>query len=801
MALKTKNSFPDSYKSFDLLDNIIYIIDSNHKIIFINKFGSSFFKKNAHSLLGKACYKVFFNQDKSCAICKKDNASKQKIIGSKYFSVEIKKLKHSTKVYYLHILHDITQLKKTEKKLLNNELLLKNQNKEYLLLNEELIESSEHLYNINKQLESSQTRYRELFDKMHNCVVVYEATENGKDFIIKDINYRACRTEKVKKEQVIGLSITQFILRAQEFGILKLLQRVNKTSKSEFYPAFFYQDIRIKGWREIYAYKLPTGEIVSVYDDVSERITQENQLKEKHQQLKWAIEASNDALWDYDLKSETIYISKRWYAMLGYKPKESFININTWLSFIHDEDKESTLKAIENSIKKRKYTIFIEYRMKAKDNSWKWILCKGKAVTFDNRNKALRFIGTNTDITEIKEYQQQLIDSKNKAEESDRLKSAFLANMSHEIRTPMNGIIGFSELLERPTISDQNRKKFTTIIRNRSIELLHIINDILDISKIEAGQLQISYKEFNLNEIIEDLYSLEKEKINQEKKQIILKYSKFFENDKSYIISDNFRLKQILTNLIDNAIKFTDEGYVEFGYELKDNELIFHVKDTGIGIKPSEQKKIFERFIQADISLTRKYSGAGLGLSICKGILKLLHGKIWVESELEKGSCFYFSIPYKSYHPINKNTTISIEQLKNNNWVNYNFLIIEDDKTCREYLYELLKPTKANLIFADTGKLGLQIFNSEKQIDLVLLDILLPDFSGLDIVTMLKKINPSVPVIAQTAFAMENERTKCLDKGCNDYISKPIDKEILFQKISTLLKKNILEQEAEKCIN
>jgi len=284
----------------------------------------------------------------------------------------------------------------------------------------------------------------------------------------------------------------------------------------------------------------------------------------------------------------------------------------------------------------------VEFRMKCKDNTYKWIQSRGKAI-FNDNNEPVRMAGSHTDISYKKKYEAELIEAKERAEESDKLKSAFLANLSHEIRTPMNGILGFTQLLKTAELSSEDTNEYLNIIETSTKRLLNIINDLVDISKIDAGQVKINLSSFNINDIIKYLYSFFKPIVEKKEIDFFFKYD--LPDSESFINSDSEKLTAILTNLLNNAIKFSFYGSIEFGYVKKENFLEFFVKDNGIGIAKEKQEIIFKSFVQEDTSLSRSYEGAGLGLSIAKSYIELLGGKIWVESDLGKGAKFFFTIP------------------------------------------------------------------------------------------------------------------------------------------------------------
>jgi signal transduction histidine kinase len=257
----------------------------------------------------------------------------------------------------------------------------------------------------------------------------------------------------------------------------------------------------------------------------------------------------------------------------------------------------------------------------------------------------MKYLLTVVDISKIKQTEIKLKKAKKKAEKRNQLKSVFLANMSHEIRTPMNGILGFADLLKEPNLSGTEQQNYIKIIEESGARMLNIINDIISITKIESGSMEVNIKESNINEQIENIYSFFKPEV--ESKGIQFSFKNDFPNDASFVNTDKEKLFAILTNLVKNAIKYTDSGEIEFGYTKKVNHIEFYVSDTGIGIADYLKKTIFERFIQADSSDVRAFQGAGLGLSITKAYVEMLGGKIWVENKVGKGSIFYFTLPYQ----------------------------------------------------------------------------------------------------------------------------------------------------------
>ncbi|MEI6436237.1 MAG: PAS domain S-box protein, partial [Bacteroidota bacterium] len=379
---------------------------------------------------------------------------------------------------------------------------------------------------------------------------------------------------------------------------------------------------------------------VGFFNDVTSRQQAQESLRESESALRQAQEIAKLGSWEYDLINQKVKWSENCYIIYGLKPYELKPTFEYFKSRVHPDDLHIIDETFE-TISRFKKPINIEVRMLFPEGNDSWAKIIIAPVVIDDKLVALK--GVQIDITELKKIEFELIKAKEKAVESDRLKSAFLTNMSHEIRTPMNGILGFSELLKEPKLTGEEQQEYIRIIQKSGKRMLNIIRDLVDISKIEAGQITVVVKESNINEQIEYLFYFFKPEA--EKKGIALSIKNFLQSKESIITTDREKIFSILTNLVKNAIKYTKQGSIEFGYEKKGKFLEFFVRDTGIGIPKRRQEAIFDRFVQADIADSNAYEGAGLGLSIAKAYVEMLGGKIWVESSEGEGSTFYFTIP------------------------------------------------------------------------------------------------------------------------------------------------------------
>lgn len=423
-----------------------------------------------------------------------------------------------------------------------------------------------------------------------------------------------------------------------------------------------------------------------------------------------------------------------------------------------------------------------EFINKKKNGEIYWELASISPV-FNEKREILNFVKVCEDITDIKKMEHELKEAKEKAEAANIHKNNFLANISHEIRTPMNGITGFAELLKKPNLKTEIKNKYVSIINNSSQTLLNLIDDIIDISKIEAGEIRLIQKDINIRELLIDLHALYN-RIKHEKKRpwTEIRLSMPPLDHSPVIQTDPNRLRQVLNNLINNALKFTENGSVEFGYNIRKEFLEFFIKDTGIGIREDKHDLIFTRFRQMDESIARKYGGTGLGLAISKGLVELLNGKIWLKSKPGKGTTFYFTIPYIASQ-INENTELVPGNQATMGLAGKNALVVEDDDINYEFLEAVLKEEGLIVTRASDGVEAVEKFSSNPGFDYILMDINLPRKNGLEATRDILAIDHNQIIIAQTAYAMQEEIEKCLQSGCVDYVTKPIKRKLLINKL------------------
>ena len=475
--------------------------------------------------------------------------------------------------------------------------------------------------------------------------------------------------------------------------------------------------------------------------------------------LSLMLEAGNVFPWFADIVSGKIEIGDELFKAYGVDRKEfhdDFFRMTTFVASIYPDDR-GIFEAIYNRLLAgESCKIDLELRLDLLNTGeYKWVDLKGVAQEFDERGKVTKVLGFIADIQKRRDDEQALIEAKHRAEESDRLKSAFLANVSHEIRTPLNAIVGFSEVIAH-TESECEREEYLDIVKANSNLLLHLINDILDLSRIESGKMEFIDENIQMDELCEELRQMHQMRIKNDVKII-------FERPAASltIVSDSHRLRQLYSNLISNAIKYTEKGAITFGYKLKGDMMEGYVRDSGSGIPAEKLNNVFGRFEKLDLLK----QGFGLGLSICKSILDKMGGEIWVESELGVGSCFYFLIPCNGTFPV------AGEQ-------NKPLILVAEDMDCNYELVKAILEERYSVLRANDGIDVVTKYESHKP-DLILMDVRMPGLDGLSAAGIIRELNPTIPIIATTAFAFETDREMALAAGCNGYMSKPLEAEKL----------------------
>lgn len=485
----------------------------------------------------------------------------------------------------------------------------------------------------------------------------------------------------------------------------------------------------------------------------------------------------------YDENWTMFFISQGIKALTGFEMSDIKNNHRkSWNEIIHKDFREYVRRVVETAIDNSK-SFTLEYKICCKNGDEKWVWEKGAAIYKDEKISHIE--GFITDITSLKNFEHELMIAKEKAEQANRLKTEFLQNMSHEVRTPMNGIIGFSQLLDEQDMNKEKQKYYTRIIQKSSQQLMQVIDDILEISTLETKQERIYESDFCINDLLMELFSIYTLKTSERKIPIYLNNA--LPDSECIIRSDRSKIHKILTNLLDNALKFTKTGFIEMGYFVKDSYLTLYVKDTGIGISSENHEVIFERFSQENKDISQKIGGLGLGLAISKENAKLLGGDITLESAKGKGSTFFLSIPVKFGNQISMKPTL--EALSPNSSKDFTLLIAEDEEINSIYIETLITNAlkdKIRIIHARNGQEAVDQCLNQK-VDLVLMDIKMPVMSGNEATRIIRSRYPYLPIIAQTAYASTHDKESAQEKGYNHYLTKPIEKEKLFSILNQYL--------------
>ena len=513
-----------------------------------------------------------------------------------------------------------------------------------------------------------------------------------------------------------------------------------------------------------------------------------NKLADSQLKLAISLQASNIGLWDWNLKTNEVYFSDEWKALLGYLPNKLENKIDIWKSLVHPDDLSLTLKTLSDFLISKNERFTNEFRMRHRDGTYRWILANGQRQ-LDNKGNSIQLRGAHIDITDRKKIEEDLYLAKIEAEAASLAKGQFIANISHEIRTPMNAIMGMSELLSATGL-DPEQRKYVSIFQKAGADLLEIINGVLDMSKIESGNIKLEKNVFNLKLAISEVLDL----LTPKAKFKNLDLQSHIATDVSdLVIGDQLHFKQVLINLLGNGIKFTDAGHVTIHVSINHSDvhcgnLLFAISDSGIGIAENKIKHLFKLFSQADSTITKKYGGTGLGLCISKNFIELMGGEIWVESLLGHGSKFYFTCDLPLLPYLEPSLELIQSSIITNKRV-FNILSVDDSETNRFLISSYFKNSDYHIVDAEDGLIAIEKFKLEK-FDLVLMDIQMPNKNGYEATKEIRQWEKEnnrtrTPIIAISAYATYAEENKSLEVGCDQHITKPIKKETLIQLIET----------------
>ncbi len=658
---------------------------------------------------------------------------------------------------------------------------------------EQLRESEAQLKAANQQLKANEViykrnerKYRLLEDNIVDVIWVYNLTTSKFTYISPSVFHLRGFTVEEAMQQSFTDSLSRDSAKKINEVIPLRLEEFKNGSRKVHYDEL--QQIRKDGstiWVEIVTTPRfgedGTTEILGVSRNISERKEAEKEIIK----LSTAVKQSPSVIVIADIVGNAEYVNPKFTELTGYT-SEDVLHKNLKILNSGEQSEEEYATLWKTIISGKVW--HGEFHNKKKNGELFWEAAT-IAPIFDKNGEIINYLKVAEDITKRKNAEENLVVALEKATEADRLKSVFLATISHELRTPLNAIIGFSDLISEEWPIEEILD-FTKTINISGKQLLNIVNDIFDITIIDSGKSVIKNQKTNLIENIKEVnkaIKIEQRLLKKDNLDINL----IIPNNTSelLIITDPFKVKQILINLLKNALKFTKQGYISYGYEIEVKNSIpyikFFIKDTGIGIRKDKQKSIFKIFTQIDDSITRSYGGVGIGLSISKKLAKLLDGDIWFESEEGVGSTFYFTIPYLVDRATNNPNIPKIDS--NSILKDKTILIVEDDQDSYDFLKIVLEQSGIKIVLAKNGKESIAICKDNPNIDMVLMDINMQVMNGYIATREIKKLRPKLPIIAQTALAIIGDREKTLEAGCDDYISKPINKDKLMEMINRLM--------------
>ncbi len=676
------------------------------------------------------------------------------------------------------VARDITARKQTEHRLVTQNEEYASLNEEYVTQNEELRSTVEEMNHLNNLLKNSEERFKALFENALTGIFYINTKGDILEANPKIVEILGSPSiEATKKINVFNFKPLL------EVGYADDMKKCLLTGESIFGNARY----TTKWGKEIYAryYFAPicqNEQVVGVLaniEDVTDMKMAERALKQSEREFRSLTENSRDYIMRYDRQGRHLYMNKAGLEITGIKAGDIIGKTHRESGLFPDHLCKLWEEHIDLAIMSRRPV----------KRQFAWKSAKGTVTLdwmvipeFDENNEVVSLLGVSRDISEFKKVQDDLIKAKEIAEASNKIKTAFLQNMSHEIRTPLNGVLGFADLLKKDGLPSLKREQYAGIIQKSGKQLLFIVDDIIRISSIDTGKEKANNSPVKVHALLKELKTIfENEARN---KDIRFHLSVSLPHEDYMVYTDHTKLFQVLSNLLTNAVKFTEKGAIQLGCRMDGEHLIFRVKDTGIGILKENQANIFERFWQEGREPSKKVRGTGLGLSICKAYVELLGGKIWLESEKEKGSSFYFTIPNQILELAHQNTVPSAKDKYN--WKGKKILVAEDEQVNYIYLEELLSNRGIQTVHARDGLEAVE--NVKKSdFDLILMDIKMPVMNGFDATSQILSLKPYLTIIAQTAYTDAEEKEKAFTAGCKAFITKPITEESLLQEIQKYL--------------
>ncbi len=625
--------------------------------------------------------------------------------------------------------------------------------------------------------------YELLFNLSKDLLCVTD--KNG---FFKKINPAFTETLGWEQGELVGTSFLSYIHADDAAaGKLEVEKLANESTTSHSFSRFRTKENTYKILEWSASRDIDSGNIYASAHDISKIRESDKKLRLSEERWKFALENSGDGMWDWNVVAGKVFYSDKWKQVLGFAPDEITDSLEEWGKRLHPDDTEGCYAELNRHFSGEVPIYSKEFRMLCKDGSFKWILAKGKVIDWSKDGKPQRVIGTHTDLTEQKQAEDLIIKAKEQAEAANIAKSEFLANMSHEIRTPLNGVIGFTDLLLRTNLNPTQTQYMAAVYQSAN-SLLDIINDILDFSKIEAGKLELDAEKTDLFEISNQVADVITYQAHQKNLEVLLNISS---DVPRFVWADPIRLRQVLVNLLSNAVKFTSEGEIELKVQVLPSEdaaenethFRFSVRDTGIGIYPKNQLKIFDAFSQEDASTTRKYGGTGLGLTISNKLLALMDSKLQLKSEPGKGSTFFFDIKFKSQlgEPLDWEVV---------NHLN-NVLIVDDNANNRLILKDMLAMRSIKTEDASNGKVALEKIAAGNQYDVILMDYHMPEMDGIETIRNIRynlnlKADKQPIILLYSSSDDESINVSCKELEVQQRLIKPIKIKQLYEALGKL---------------
>lgn len=638
-------------------------------------------------------------------------------------------------------------------------------------------------------LQESEKKFRGLFenliDEVHLWKIVKDKTGKITGWQLVDANPAALKAWGKSINEISGKTANEIFGADAHEQFMPIVEEIFKTNKPYHWENYFAPTDQY-----LYMESIPFGDyFISTGKDITEQKKIQNELETSNTRLNIAKEAAQIGIWEFFIEDQKLIWDDKMFELFNVSKSTFSGTYEAWRSTVHPDDLERCEQELQNAIASGQ-SFNSEFRIIWQDKSIHHIIGMAESIR-DTNGKSYKMIGVNYDITERKQAEIKLKEAKEKAEESDRLKTAFLANMSHEIRTPMNGIMGFANLLQKQGITPQKEAEYLAMIQKSGHRMLNIINDIISISKIEAGEIQVTLSPTNINEKLEFIRAFFDPEASAKGIQIVV--TSALPKQKAIVTTDPEKVYGTLANLVKNAIKFTNSGTIELGCREKPEqaELEFFVKDKGIGIPTDKLDFIFDRFRQVNDSSTRNYEGAGLGLAISKAQVEKLGGKIWVDSEIGKGSTFYFTIPcQRDLLSPPKQAEEPEFKIKEQTQKGIKIVLAEDEFISAAFLKTVLKINGNEIIHATTGTEAVEIVRNNPDTDVVLMDLSMPELNGYEATSQIRQFNKTAVIIIQSGHTFEENRKQAAEAGCTDFISKPVNENELLRMIEKHLRKS-----------